>query len=402
MTTDDQAFDLVAADELRLSYTSVRDWTMLHSELRGTPFQLYAIMRSLVIDKAGDQPSRRITLDQLCWLLPGVNGKPTSLTVVKDALRTLDRLGLVTNPDSERLVTSTGDRGIKSRRRFQINDLPPDGFRGWRNAWDKLDGYREDWRTHAPKPPAIGSAPARHEATDDRDQDAESNPAELEHPLEGRISDPQDDQVEHGETAGHLEGRNSDRRGRNSDRAGRNSDRQLASDQPRRGPKKSLKEGSLSPVTTRPPDADPNGNGERESVFDDTTPPDPVGPIVQAWIEAWARGRNGAPLPVYAPNAVRRGAVELLAEGADPELLRLAAADMAARGWTDLRKHLERWTPPPTTAPRAPGSPDRAIADCRWCDPFGWYEPLTGGEARCRHPDHPPAGHPAAQTRSAA
>lgn len=77
MTTDDQAFDLVAASGLRLSYTPIRDWTMLHPELRGTPFQLYAIMRSLVIDKAGERQSRRITIDQLCWLLPGINGKPT-------------------------------------------------------------------------------------------------------------------------------------------------------------------------------------------------------------------------------------------------------------------------------------------------------------------------------------
>ncbi|ACU71803.1 hypothetical protein Caci_2894 [Catenulispora acidiphila DSM 44928] len=399
MTTDDQAFDLVAAEDLRLSYTSVRDWTMLHPELRGTPFQLYAIMRSLVIDKAGDQPSRRITLDQLCWLLPGVNGKPTSLTVVKDALRALDRLGLVTNPDSERLVTSTGDRGIKSRRRFQINDLPPDGFRGWRNAWDKLDSYREEWRTVAPKPPALGSAPVRNELDDGQDQRPKTDVGGIEQTLEGRNSDHRANQAEQDETPGHLDGRNSDRAGRNSAHGGRNSVRQLASDQPQRAPKKFLKEGSLSTVASAATDADPTRR-EREPVCDEE--PDPADLIVKAWADAWTRTRSG-PYPVRSPDAVRRNARRLLADGSNVDLLCMAAANMAERGWIDLDKHLERWIPPKTPGSPAADTSGRTAADCRWCDPFGWYEHANGDGARCNHPNDPPAGHPAAtNTRSAA
>lgn len=375
MTADNQAFDLVAADGLRLSYTPIRDWTMLHPELRGTPFQLYAIMRSLVVDKAAEQLSRRVTIDQLCWLLPGVNGKPTSETAVKDALKVLDRLGLVTNPDSERLVTSTGKGGVEVRRRFQINDLPPDGFHGWRNAWDKLNDYREDWRTSPPEPPRI------------------------EHPFKGRNSDPCTDQAKQGETAGRFKGRNSDDRNRNSDDPHRNSDRVTASDQPKRAPKKSLKEGSLSTVATRPSQADPPG-GEREPIFDGTPTPDPADPIVQAWIESWARTQK-APHPVNAPGAVRRSAQQLLAEGLDPELLRIAAADMARHGWKNLAQHLEHFTPP-AAAGRTPGISIRTAADCRWCDTFGWYEHTNGRDARCPHPENPPPGHPAADTRSAA
>lgn len=378
MTTDNQAFDLVPADGLRLSYTPIRDWTMLHPELRGTPFQVYAIMRSLVVDKAADQLSRRITIDQLCWLLPGVNGKPTSETAVKDALKVLDRLGLVTNPDSERLVTSSGKGGVQVRRRFQINDLPPDGFHGWRNAWDKLNDYREDWRTNAPEPPRI------------------------EHPFKGRNSDPCTDQAKQGEPAGRFKGRNSDDRNRNSDDPHRNSDRVAAPDQPKRDPKKSLKKGSLSTVATSAPGADPNGAGEREPVFDDTTPPDSTALVVQAWTESWAKTYSGSQPPIYAPNAVRSDAHQLLAEGVDADLLCLAAADMAARGWNDLRKHLRYWTPPASTSGTS-GVPGRTAADCRWCDPFGWYEHASGRDARCTHPDNPPAGHPAAaDTRSAA
>lgn len=81
------------------SHTQVRDWIMLHPGMSRTAFQLYCLLRSMVSEK---RPTslRRMSLDQLCFLLPGVNGKPTSLTAVKDALRLLCHLGLVTNPDS--------------------------------------------------------------------------------------------------------------------------------------------------------------------------------------------------------------------------------------------------------------------------------------------------------------
>lgn len=155
MTTDNQAFDLVAADGLRLSFTPIRDWTMLHPELRGTPFQLYAIMRSLVTGSEDVRRTCPVTLDQLCWLLPGVNGKPTSQTALKDALKVLDRLGLITNPNDERLITSAGNGAVETRRRYQVNDLPPARFQGWRSARDKLNGYRADWRTQTPEPPEL-------------------------------------------------------------------------------------------------------------------------------------------------------------------------------------------------------------------------------------------------------
>jgi hypothetical protein len=388
MTTDNQSFDLVAADGLRLSFTPIRDWTMLHPELRGTPFQLYAIMRSLVIEKGSNQSSRRLTLDHLCWLLPGVNGKPTSLTAVRDALKVLNHLGLVTNRDGERLVASTGRGGIESRRRFQVNDLPPEGFQGWRNAWDKLDNYREDWRVSPADPPAIGSTPARPKAA----------PNGLAHPFESRNSDTRTDQVEHGSSAGRFECRNSEDHARNSARDLRNSafDHDLTSGNDLSN--KSLKEASLSTVTTRPPEADPNEPREREDLGE-TNAPDPADPIVQAWIKSWAKTQSGAPHPVKAPDAIRRAARELLAEGKDRELLCLAAADMATHGWISLHKHLERWKPP---AQPSSGTTRRTKDTCHWCDDHGWYETQNGNDVLCRHPEHPPPGHPDAQTRSAA
>lgn len=403
MTTDNQAFELVAAEGLRLSFTPIRDWTMLHPELRGTPFQLYAIMRSLVIEKGGNQSSRRLTLDHLCWLLPGVNGKPTSLTAVRDALKVLNQLGLVTNRDGERLVASTGRGGIESRRRFQVNDLPPEGFQGWRNAWDKLDSYREDWRTDPAKPSPLGPAPAQSRNVDtDGDPGSKSAPNDLAHPFESRNSDTRTDQAEHSGSAGRFECRNSEDHARNSAFDLRNSafDHDLTSENDLSN--KSLKEASLSTVTTRPSEADPNVDGEREPVFDGTPQSGPADSIVQAWIEAWAKAHNGTPHPVKAPDAVRRDAQQLLAEGLDPDLLRLAAVDMAGHGWKGLTQHLEYFKPP-VPAGYAPSAPGRTAADCRWCDDFGWYEHENGIPARCKHPDDPPPGYSAdANTRSAA
>jgi hypothetical protein len=71
------------------------------------------------------------------------------------------------------------------------------------------------------------------------------------------------------------------------------------------------------------------------------------------------------------------------------------------RGWNSLHRHLEFFTPP-APAHHASDASGRTASDCRWCDPFGWYE-TPNGDARCTHLDDPPAGHPAAaDTRSAA
>ncbi len=58
--------------------------------------------------------------------------------------------------------------------------------------------------------------------------------------------------------------------------------------------------------------------------------------------------------------------------------------------------------PPAAAARAAPNIPARTAANCPWCDPFGWYETPDGRELPCRHPDQPPAGHPANHSRSAA
>ncbi|MFJ4343219.1 hypothetical protein [Streptomyces sp. NPDC088915] len=139
------------------TFTQVRDWILLLPGITRTALHLYLLLRSMVTETARRREKgglRRMSLDQLCWLLPGVNDKPASITMVKDALRLLAQFDLVVNPEGERLVTSTGKGGIQnSLRKFQVNNLPPEKYEGWRNVWDKLDAYTPDWRTNPPQPP---------------------------------------------------------------------------------------------------------------------------------------------------------------------------------------------------------------------------------------------------------
>ncbi|GGZ83901.1 hypothetical protein [Streptomyces rubiginosohelvolus] len=153
----DEEFDFVGDITDYWTHTQVRDWVLLLPEITRTALHLYLTLRSMVYEAArrkrqGDL--RRMSLDQLCFLLPGVKGKPCSPTMIKDALKLLDELNLVVNPEGGRLVKSTGKGGLQnSFRTYKVNDMPPDAFVGWRNVWDKLDAYTVDWRENPPQPP---------------------------------------------------------------------------------------------------------------------------------------------------------------------------------------------------------------------------------------------------------
>ena len=134
-------------------YTMVRDWASLIPGLTSRSHQLYVIMRSLISDdksKRSDPTLRDLSMDQLCYLLPGINGKPTSPSTMKVLLRELERFELLTDLGT-RTVTSTGNKGIQTLTtyRYQVNDYPAAGYSGWRTAWDKLNAYRPTWRAEA-------------------------------------------------------------------------------------------------------------------------------------------------------------------------------------------------------------------------------------------------------------
>ncbi|GAA3312115.1 hypothetical protein GCM10020295_83090 [Streptomyces cinereospinus] len=143
------------------SYTMVRDYVMLMPGMTHTAFRLYSLLRSMVTE-ASRRPRggmRRMTIDQLCWLLPGPNDKPMSVSAMYEVLKTLEKLNLVVPKDAVELPGITNLKGkVRAAqgisRGFTVHDIrPADAHVGWRNAWDKLDAYRPDWRDNPPQPP---------------------------------------------------------------------------------------------------------------------------------------------------------------------------------------------------------------------------------------------------------
>jgi hypothetical protein len=181
--------------------TRIHDWISL-SELRDCDVRGYNILRSLVIDKY-KKPIRVLTLAVLCELIPGPNGKSSSLTRVRGILSALSGVGLISTPEGEPIKTSSRAGAAQRRMRIRINDRPPEGYAGWRNTEAKLAFLT---RVEQPQQP---------------DEDA------------GRNSDPGSEPGQGGEDQGDGAGRNSDPAGFNSDPRGSNCDPESGPDLPK-------------------------------------------------------------------------------------------------------------------------------------------------------------------------
>lgn len=148
MSTDvNESFELAGPEDDRWYRTQIPDWIALNPELKDGAFRLYCILRALILEKQKNRV-RVLSHEQIAFLSVGKNGKPTSISTVKVLLANLQEVGLVTNPDGSRIVTSSGPGTIRSRRRYQLADWPnsPEAYTGWRNAFDKLDAFTDDWR----------------------------------------------------------------------------------------------------------------------------------------------------------------------------------------------------------------------------------------------------------------
>src|SRR5690625_4434278 len=128
--------------------TQIPDWIALCPQVTHTAYRLYVIVRSLILEKRPTKKVRLLSHEQPAFLLPGPNGKPSGVRTVKDALQVLTQIGLVSNPDGERIVTSGGKGVIHTRRRYQLHDWPTVkvSMTVWRNSFDKLDAFTQDWR----------------------------------------------------------------------------------------------------------------------------------------------------------------------------------------------------------------------------------------------------------------
>lgn len=345
------AFELVAAEGMTWSYTPIRDWIMLIPELRGAPFQLYCLLRSLLFEKSSTRVLRKLTLDELCFLFPGVNGKPTSESTMKALLKTLAEWRLVT--DRGREVKSGGRGQIDVSRRLQIHDLPELPYAGWTNAWQKLQDYRKDWKDREVRPPqwVAPKPPVLAETTCTCGSECAAHPA---------------GQPPHGTE------QPADKFPTNAP-----SDLDAAPQPPGERPREEPRADAARPASD---------NGVLN--IDDRA---------QQVVLAWIGARDEQDVPKLGPDRIRRQAVELLASGMNVEYLCQAVAAMGSRGWTDIGKHLEHWSPPSVPTQRGAPGPARKAADCAWCNPNGWYETTDMALKQCRHPEEAPQDHPAAQ-----
>ncbi|GGY71064.1 hypothetical protein GCM10010363_60240 [Streptomyces omiyaensis] len=343
---DDEVIGFVGDITDYWSYTQVRDWVLLMPGITRTALHLYLLLRSMVSEAARRSGGglRRMSYDQLCYLLPGTSeDKPASATMIKDALKVLDALNLVSNPDGGRLVTSVGKGGIQNNfRKYQVHDLPLDAYTGWRNVWDKLDAYTVDWRENPPQPPT-------HVRTGDGVQRI---PAGRPHPEPAPA----------------------------------------AKEQPKAKPAPK-KTAPKPPVKKAAPKPAPQG----------TLPEDPASdPVADSVVEAWAAGMrsSGHPFLPKRAQAIAVEAAQLLAAGADADHLRRVARWMGQvkPSWKVLEDAMTWPDAPKPGIPAQQGSSRQAAIDaCSRCDEYGQVD-VDGRIAKCRHEALPaPAPAPVAE-----
>jgi hypothetical protein len=121
----------------RPAFTLIPDWIMLNERINPTAFRLWCILRSMQFEQGPGIPP--MTLDQVCWLLPGVNGKPTSKARAREALDALLGEGLLMDVSAE----GTSRAGARS---YLTVDGPQKAM-GWPGARRKLARYYRAWRT---------------------------------------------------------------------------------------------------------------------------------------------------------------------------------------------------------------------------------------------------------------
>lgn len=120
----------------RLSFTQVPDWVMLCDRVNPTAFRLWCVLRSMQFENGPGIPP--LTLDEVCWLLPGINKKPTSRTRAREALDCLLAEGLLKD------VTAEGSSKAAPRVYLAMDE--PQGPMGWSSARRKLRRYTKLWR----------------------------------------------------------------------------------------------------------------------------------------------------------------------------------------------------------------------------------------------------------------
>lgn len=344
-------------------YTSqLNDWVPLCPQLKDSAVRLYWIMRALVIEKRG--PVRKLTVLELCHLLPTKSGVPSSLARVRGLLSDLSAVGLISTPDGEPVRTSSRAKASGTALRIQIKDRPSAGraYEGPRNAFDALDSIREAARQQA-------AAAVAKEAARDAARKAE-RAAQEALTSAGQISGPHLPGMDAGQISGPA--------GQKSGPWGQISDPHSGADLQDREPPFSLSAQSSRSRTSRPsvrtPEVDPRDGSSTEGRMDggdvdedqETRPGATGGGVPTAATAASANGKSaatgagvgrGSPAAV-APVVVTPGVEVLRAIGAEfprwelgPDALRdkgLLVTGMLESGFTaaEIRDAFARRMPP--------------------------------------------------------
>ncbi|TDX84949.1 hypothetical protein [Amycolatopsis arida] len=127
------------------TFAQVKDWILLCPDIPHTAVRVYGVFRSLATRFLND---RRLSKDQIRYLVPGVNDKPMSKTAFDDALRVLVELKLIevlrtTSVTRTERNTATGKFERVEHLLFRVNELPHEGrdYQGPHTIKDKLDTY---------------------------------------------------------------------------------------------------------------------------------------------------------------------------------------------------------------------------------------------------------------------
>jgi hypothetical protein len=164
--------DLLPPEDGGWYHTGIADWIALCPTVPHYAYRVYAVMRSLCIEK---RPKvRRLTVEELRRLVPGVNGKVPGRSTVEGALRTLRQLGLI-----ESLDAPTSGGAI----RYRINDMPrnPDQYSGYRNTFDALEAIRAEMAAGGSEKPSQ-SEQAKPQDSEGPTQNSEYPPQFSEYP----------------------------------------------------------------------------------------------------------------------------------------------------------------------------------------------------------------------------
>lgn len=121
----------------RMAFTQVPDWVMICERIPATAFRLWSILRSMQFENDGPGIPP-LTLDEVCWLLPGVNGKPTSKSRARQALDDLLNEGVLEDVSEPGL-------GRAAARTYVTHDQPLRSVQ-YASARRKLRRYWPGWR----------------------------------------------------------------------------------------------------------------------------------------------------------------------------------------------------------------------------------------------------------------